>query len=521
MIAGLGYNAAKPNARVPETDNLDWQDMAQKRANLEKTKVEIANLKKPKEKDRSGKDKDFSDVFSISAAGAFQPDIEFLNNIKTDIGNFAVDNMDAINAGDAEVQMQLSQQLDKYKVMFEQSKETKSKYAELEAKRMEGGYLNLDEPVVNIFDDNLTIQSKDAQGNIVPKNASVKNAQSFEDYQNAYLARQSEFDKPFKENPIEQQITKSWNLLTDPKVTEVETANGKTQVLTEVTPDEARYRLQNLWNSNRDFQRQAEYDYKQALKNTPDAVVGITGKAVKDMKDAREFVVESQVPVISRKDVKIEGGSGGDSAGSLAMKNVLTNNNQGHTMGFSMSDAKGDIVEYNTPAAMRLSLVPSDVNISTGGGMFNKETGEEMKGGASVKATVGEIALAPVYKNVPKVMGLDINGRPVMAEELDAKKKKGEVEYKVIYTGETKEGEFIYGDISQVESSLFSKESPITDKAAFSKSLDEMKAEAKRLNGESQKKNEAKTIATKIQSTKDPKKFKITYTDGTSAIITE
>jgi hypothetical protein len=265
--------------------------------------------------------------------------------------------------------------------------------------------------------------------------------------------------------------------------TETKLDAGGTSKSTMTQDDKIVSELNKVWNDTPEVKDQNDYNFRQAQTNNPDLVLA-NGKKVSEITDPKDYFIQSYLPQFRQKDQTIEGGSGGDSAGSLAMKNVLTNNNQGHTMGFSMSDAKGDIVEYNTPAAMRLSLVPSDVNISTGGGMFNKETGEEMKGGASVKATVGEIALAPVYKNVPKVMGLDINGRPVMAEELDAKKKKGEVEYKVIYTGETKEGEFIYGDISQVESSLFSKESPITDKAAFSKSLDEMKAEAKRLNKE-------------------------------------
>lgn len=305
MIAGVGYNAIAPNARTPDIENIDWQDMSQKRANLEKTKAEIVNLKKPKEKEK--KDQSFSDIFSLSAVGAFEPDIPFLNETKMDVANFVTQNMDKINEGDAKVEMELKDKVDKYQVMLEQSKEWKGKYADLAKKKMEGGYLDTDEPFENISKDVLEIETIDANGNPIKMPAGVGQAKSFEDYQNTYKAREQEYLKPFKAAPIEDAITKNWKLLTDPTVKEVELNGGKTQITTAVTADEARNRLQNLWNNNKDFQRQAEYDFKMAKKNTPDMIVGVSGKKVSEIKDSREFVVEQQLPVIVQKDVKLEG----------------------------------------------------------------------------------------------------------------------------------------------------------------------------------------------------------------------
>lgn len=479
MIAGVGYNAIAPNARTPDTENIDWQDMSQKRANLEKTKAEIVNLKKPKEKEK--KDQSFSDIFSLSAVGAFEPDIPFLNETKMDVANFVTQNMDKINEGDARVEMELKDKVDKYQVMLEQSKEWKGKYADLAKKKMEGGYLDTDEPFENISKDILEIETVDANGNPIKKPAGVSQAKSFDDYQNTYMAREQEYLKPFKAAPIEEAITKNWKLLTDPTVKEVELNGGKTQITTAVTEDEARNRLQNLWNNNKDFQRQAEYDFKMAKKNTPDMVVGLSGKKVSEIKDSREFVVEQQLPVIVQKDTKLEGSEKFDTM-------TKTGDNKariGNTELMYYNDGKG-----------KWTIDISQVNKQTENPLlkFTTEDGIEVKG--NPVRWEGEDGKIPV---------LIIDAEPT--EEM---KKSGYAgswfQTKVPYQGSNK-AKIKYADPYEAMQVLG---------VSGNKENISVKTPNTKLDSKSKK-----TIATKIQSTKDPKKFKITYTDGTSEIIIE
>lgn len=308
MIAGVGYKAPEINPPTPKTTGNDsWESIfARRDANKRADETARAKAEADKEKKKSDAAKDaWANLQDIDATGAFVKDQAFIANQWNDIANYVTENISDLD--NIEKQMELQKKLLNYKQVIDWSKETATNYVAEKDKQKEGGWLNTEEPLLNIYEDNLEIEIPDASGTPVKKSAKIQDAKSFEDYFATHLARQSEFEKPFKENPIEQQITKIWKLLTDPTVKEVETGNGRTQAVTEVTPEEARYRLQNLWNSNREFQRQAEYDYKQALKNTPDAIVGNTGKTVKEMKDAREYVVESQAPVITRKDVRLEG----------------------------------------------------------------------------------------------------------------------------------------------------------------------------------------------------------------------
>lgn len=478
MIAGVGYNAIAPNARTPDIENIDWQDMSQKRANLEKTKAEIVNLKKPKEKEK--KDQSFSDIFSLSAVGAFEPDIPFLNETKMDVANFVTQNMDKINEGDAKVEMELKDKVDKYQVMLEQSKEWKGKYADLAKKKMEGGYLDTDEPFENISKDVLEIETVDVNGNPIKMPAGVGQAKSFEDYQNTYKAREQEYLKPFKAAPIEDAITKNWKLLTDPTVKEVELNGGKTQITTAVTADEARNRLQNLWNNNKDFQRQAEYDFKMAKKNTPDMIVGVSGKKVSEIKDSREFVVEQQLPVIVQKDVKLEGTEKFDTF-------TKTGNNKGRINDTELS--------YYNNGEGKWTIEITPVGSERDNPILNlkDENGRELKArpvrwegeGSKTPYLIAEAEPTEEMKN----SGVD----------------KSWVTVKIPYN-ETNKVKLKYVDPYEAMQVL-----------GVSGNQDNVSVKTPNTKPESGK----KTIATKIQSTKDPKKFKVTYTDGTSEIITE
>jgi len=94
---------------------------------------------------------------------------------------------------------------------------------------------------------------------------------------------------------------------------------------------------------------------------------------------------------------------------------------------------------------------------------------------------------------------------------------------KVAPKNKWEEGDEILLPVSVGRGAAESKESK-EEREALKKRFDWSEDWAKRANDgikERDKGKTAKTIATKIQSTKDPKKFKVTYTDGTSEIITE
>lgn len=176
--------------------------------------------------------------------------------------------------------------------------------------------------------------------------------------------------------------------------------------------------------------------------------------------------------------------TGAGSGNGQAIQQSLSNNGQGHSLDFGITGAQGQI-NYRTNSPMKLSIVPTNTVISASENTFNKQNGNRIVGGKPQEVTVGEIAVVPIYKSTGNKMTEDLfKGRVASKEDVENPAMKGKIEYKVIYTGQNKNGQGVYGDIEQVESALFSKESPITDKEVFTKTLSDMKAEAKKLNKE-------------------------------------
>lgn len=258
-------------------------------------------------------------------------------------------------------------------------------------------------------------------------------------------------DEVYKKNAQGEVATAPYGSGTDDVIATIETIFNS---------DQLEKNTLDAWNNNSAFKR--KYD-------TPE-------KAIEFVK---ANVAQGKKEVVNAKYHAPVGSGAGQ-----AIQTSLTNQGQGHKLTFGFNN-NGQVQNMTTTASQRLSVVPTNVTISASPDMYNKSTGEKIGSSGQQNISVGEIAVVPVYKNY----GDKFNGRVVDDNVLSSTQDKGKYfEYKVVYTGEA-DGKTsaskktpVYGDISQVETALFSKESPITDKAAFSKTLEEMKAEAKKLN---------------------------------------
>lgn len=477
MIQGLGYNVAQPNAPTPQTTGNDnWESIfARRDANNRAAQQAEADRKKA-EADAKKKDKEKVGglLKDVDYTGILATDTDVVQNAISEIHKIANNTEVPLEELEDELYMKASE----LKFFIGQSKDQAKKLQDLQAAEIKGERIGAQEVVDDVLNDNIIYQGVDANGNPVSKELKASDVSTFDDMKARLQAREAMFQKPFTPFNIPLHLTQIKDRIENPVTTEVDLGGGRSQVTTLVGEKGVRANLENAWNEPA-LQRQAIYDYEKAKKD-PNAKVA-SGKQVKDIANAKEFFIESYYPSFVRKDTKLEGTEKFDTM-------TKTGDNKariGNTELMYYNDGKG-----------KWTIDISQVNKQTENPLlkFTTEDGVEVKG--NPVRWEGEDGKTPV---------LIIDAEPT--EEMKQAGYSGSwFQAKVPYQGSNK-AKIKYADPYEAMQVLG---------VSGNKENVSVKTPNTKLDSKSKK-----TIATKIQSTKDPKKFKITYTDGTSEIITE
>lgn len=306
MIQGVTYNAGTPNARVAGGDTVDFQDIAQKKANIEQTKAQTEKLKQPEEDKEAAKKKAkiFGDISALDAVGAILPDRDIAVNWINDVWDIALDpNKDL---SDPNTEREIYMQAEKVKYMVDKSKEIGEKASALRVKSGEGDMIGANEAVLDIYTGDLPYEEVDANGNVVEKIISAKDVKTIEDYQKYLSAQTKRLSDPVKQFDTYNYIENKADFIKNAWTTEVPSGTGQTIKTIKTEDDKIKFGLQSLWNDKDDLRRMEEYSFRQAKKNNPGYTFQ-SGKKVSEIKNANEYFVENYLPQLRQKDVTIEG----------------------------------------------------------------------------------------------------------------------------------------------------------------------------------------------------------------------
>lgn len=477
MIQGVTYNAAQPNARVAQGETIDFADIEQKKANIEQTKAQPERLKKPEE-DKSAqvkKNKIFGDIAALDASGVILPDHDIAVNWINEAWDIALDPTKDLT--DPATEQEIYNQVGKVKYLVEKSKGIGEKTSVIREKGREGNMIGSDEAVLDIFTGELPYQEKDAAGNVIDKKISAKEVKTIEDYQKYLAAQTRRLSDPFTVFDTPNFLKVQEGRIQQEAKIEKDLGNGRTQTTVLTGDDKIRYNLQDLWNDKPELQKQIKYDLSQLQKSNPDKVLP-NGKKVTEV-DAREYFVESKLPTFRKKDVTLEGTEKFDTLTKIGNNKARI----GNVVADYYNDGKGNWTIDMSPYNKQTKNPPLE---------FKKPNGQ-MALGTPVKWEGGDGKTPVLVINEQTTQAMRDNGSPDIIET-----------------------RITYSDANQANLKYFDPYEAM-QVLGVSGNQDNVSVKTPNTKPESGK----KTIATKIQSTKDPKKFKVTYTDGTSEIITE
>lgn len=479
MIQGITYNSAQPNARVAQGETIDFADIEQKRANIEQTKAQTEKIKRPEEDKtaQTKRNKIFGDIAALDASGVILPDHDIAVNWINEAWDIALDPTKDLT--DPATEREIYNQVGKVKYLVDKSKEIGAKASIIREKGREGNMIGSNEAVLDIFTGELPYQEKDANGNVIDGKISAKDVNSIEDYQKYLAAQTKRLSDPFTVFDTPNFLKVQEGRIQQEAKIEKDLGGGKSQTTVLTGDDKIRYNLQDIWNDKPELQKQIKYDLSQLQKSEPDKILP-NGKKITEV-DAREYFVESKLPTFRKKDVTLEGTEKFDK---------LTN------LGGNKARIGNTIVYYYNDGNGKETIDISGVTSKADNPILNLTD----ENGKSVKAR-------PVRWVLEKGKTPYLEAEAEPTEEMKNSGFQGSwFSVKVPYNDANK------GNLKYVD--------PYTVRETLGVSGNEGNQSAKTNVGNTNQ-SAKKTIATKIQSTKDPKKFKITYTDGTSEIITE
>lgn len=313
MIQGVTYNAATPNARVAQGEQIDFADIAQKKANIEHTKAQTEKLKQPQEDKSAGKKKEriFGDLSKLDATGAIVPDQHIATEWIDNVWDAAIKG----DLSDPNVEKDIYMKAAQIKYMLDKSKEIGEKVAAIRVKDSEGNMVGAKDVVSNIYEGDLPYQEQDATGNIVEKTINSKDVKTFEDYQKYLLAQTKRLSDPVKMFDTYNYVNSKDDFIKNAFTTEIPNSGGQTIKTIKTEDDKIKFGLQSLWNDKEDLRRMEEYNFKKAKKESPDQVLP-SGKKLSEIKSANEYFVENYLPQLRQKDVTLEGGSSNGTSSS-------------------------------------------------------------------------------------------------------------------------------------------------------------------------------------------------------------